>query len=455
MNFKPTAINTPIVSTVLYKLKNFIRSREFVSVNQKKIEYLKNSILDLYSKESDHFVKTRRNHEKAIREQFTELRRNGATVADVLIPSEDAVIHINKSVEEIKEYVHVQNENEENDGQIIKEIKDNTEIMKALAVCGIRIEPKIPFYFLYRLLLYLKNNFGKDKHTIHLYDEVKEKQNYLRINYYYYHTDIYDFYMKIFKSLSNVLYTICESCVDTNETYIIIKKEIEDTYSNIDDVIRKAPSFLNISLLFFYINAWLFIDKSRKMKNTCLDYLNSYLSSISEDEINMSTDDLFYLFLTLRLFLYSFSYNEVFSNLNNFSKQFLSSVVFFPHNSESFVKNEKMNYSYIVDFLNKNEKYVEHKEVSIPPFHYPLTSLKNKTVYIAESKNDYYANESEIIRACNWWRYFIAKREGYQLLLLCKQNEFDDFLSEEKRDELMKKYIHIDYSYPLKEHNPL
>lgn len=455
MNFKKTVSNTPILSTVLYKNRNFIRRREFVSVNKKKIEYLKNSILDLYSKKGDHFVKTRKNHEKTIREQFIELKQNGVMVADVLMPSEDAVKYINKSVEEIKEYVHVQNANEENDREIIKEMKDNIEIMKALAVCGIRIEPKFVFYYLYRLLLYLKKYSEKDKQTIHLYDEVKEKQNYLRINYYYYPTDIYDFYMRIYKSLSNVLYTICENCVDTNETYMIIKKEIEETYFNIGDVIRKAPSFLNISILFFYINVWLFIDKSRKMKNTCLDYLNSYLSSISEDEINMSTDDLFYLFLTLRLFLSCFSSNEVFSNLNNFSKQFLSSVVFFPHNSESFVKNEKMDYSYIIDFLNKNEKYVEHKEVSIPPFHFPLTSLKNKTVYVAESKNDYYVNESEIIRACNWWRYFIARQEGYQLLLLCKQNEFDDFLSEEKRDELMKKYIHIDHSYPLKEHNPL
>lgn len=451
MGVKTKVARSFIFYMPFFRNSNFTKSGKVFSSTQKKIEELKKRIVTYYAKESDNFSQTRKNHENPIRHVFKELKQNETTINNLLVCSEDAV-YINKTVDELKEYVKSKRKKEkdvENVKKDINETKEKTEIVRVLATCGIRIEPNILFYFMYDILLHIKNYYERHKNGIHIYDEIKEKDEYVKINSYYYHSDIYPCFMSLFRSLSNVLYTICENCLDTTKIYFEINKELASTNQSIDDVIRKNPGFLNISILFFYINMWLFTDKSRKAKNNCLDHLNSFLGSISADEMNISSDDLFYLFLTFRLFFYAFSYNEVMSSLNNFSKQFLSSVVFFPHNSEPFRKNELIDYAYIVEFLNKNKKCIEHKEVYMLPFSFSLVSLKNKMLYVVENKDDYYINAKEVKRAYTWWRYLIAQHEGYKLLLLCKESEFSELLLKEKREALMTKYVSKDCPYHL------
>ncbi|CRG93428.1 conserved Plasmodium protein, unknown function [Plasmodium gallinaceum] len=417
----------------------------------KKIEELKKRILDYYSKDNEYFLQRRKQHEKEIKNYFKELS-NYVTLEDIFFcPDEKRIL--NEETENIKKYI------EDNNKKNLKDINDHikitnekTELMKILSICGIRIPPKILFYYIFDIISNLKKHLDINKNYIIKYEAVTEKENYFRINQYYYNKKKINVqFFLLYKSLSNVLYSICENSIDNSEIYLSIRDEIYENYCNLSDIIIKSPSFLNVSILFYFINVWLFSDKSRKMKIRCLENLNKYINSISDDEININKDDLFYFFLTIRLFFFTFSYSDVLNNLNNYSKHFISSVLFFPHNSEKTTNQENENYKYIINYLNKNEKYVEFRKIQVFPFNFSLSSLKNKIIYIFERPDDYYENDTNVMRSYNYWKYFIAKKEDFKLLTICNKHEFNELYDTNKRDDILTKYVNKDYLYNFEE----
>ncbi|CRG98878.1 conserved Plasmodium protein, unknown function [Plasmodium relictum] len=415
------------------------------------IEKLKTKILNYYSKESENFIQKRKQHEKEIKEYFKELP-NDVTLEDIFICSDEKKI-LNEEIGNIKKYVEDKNrKNLKNINDHIKSINEKTELMKVLSMCGVRIFPKILFFFIFDIISNLKEHLEINKNHIIKYEAITEKENYFRINQYYYNKKKINIeFFLLYRALSNALYSVCESFIDNNEMHLAIRDEIYENYSNINDIIIKSPSFLNISILFYYINIWLFADQSRKMKIICLENLNKYINSISDDEINISKNDLFYLFLTIRLFFFTFSYNDMLNNLNNYSKHFISSVIFFPHNSEIKSSIENENYEYIINYLNKNEKNVEIRKIQILPFNFSLCSLKNKIIYIFERFDDYYENDKDVMRSYNYWKYFIAKKEEYKLLAICNKHEYSELFVKNKRDDILTKYVNKDYLYNFEE----
>ncbi|SBT74923.1 conserved Plasmodium protein, unknown function [Plasmodium malariae] len=421
-----------------------------------KVDDLKNAILNYYHS-AQNFVQRRKEHEQAIKNYFKEYMEKGpiitsAQMEDIFLSAEEKNI-LNEDIKEINNFVQNKcNEKFEMTNNYVKSVVEKTELMKVLTICGIHIVPKILVFYLTEIILNLKRFLEIHKNNIVTYECRTKKNSYVRINNYYYDKEKVKVpFFLIFKSLSNVLYSLSENLMQKNEIYEYIKEEILKNYIPINDIINKAPSFLNISLLFFFINTWLLVDNDREIKTLCLDNMNKYINSISDDEINISADDIFYFILTIRLFFLTFSYNDVLNYLNNFSKNIISSLLCFPHNCEFPYNEQDEKYIYIANYMNKNDKYVELKNIKVHPFHFPLSSLKNKIIYILEKAEDYYVNDVNTLRAYNFWRYFIATRENYKLLTVCRKDEYSTLFTDDKQDSILVKYANKDYVYNFEE----
>ena len=75
------------------------------------------------------------------------------------------------------------------------------------------------------------------------------------------------------------------------------------------------------------------------------------------------------------------------------------------NNIHSIQMDDNINYVYIINYLNKNQKYIENTKITLFPFHFYLSSLKNKIIYILEKNDHFYLNDSNVLRSYNFWRY--------------------------------------------------
>ncbi|SOV13559.1 conserved Plasmodium protein, unknown function [Plasmodium gaboni] len=471
---------TPCVT--FYRCK-FIYNIFPCDINKKKyfssierIEELEKVIINYHEKEENNFLGRKKEYENFIRQVLKEKCDDFKTDKIFLSSLDDndvAFLINNNDIENIKDYVekrnkdNIINKDENKLYEYIEKIKIKSEIMKILSICGIRISLNILIFYMYDIILKVKKCLDYYDKDIIKYDTIKDKDRYYKIGQYYYYCDnknIKDkkkkslpfFFLNLYKGLSNILYTACENSMQTNnKKYISINEEIINSYNSIDDIIYKVPAFLNISILFYYINTCLYIDLSRKSKNLYLQNLNNYINCIADDEMNISKEDFNYLVLCMRLYFLVFSYNDILNILNEGSKHFLSTLVLLPndnHNNNnsniySTQNDDNINYEYIINYLNKNEKHIENQKISLFPFHFYLSSLKNKIIYILEKNDDFYVNDSNVLRSYNFWRYFIALKENFKLLSLCKRNEYVDLFNDETRDSVLLKYVNKDYLY--------
>ncbi|SCA48607.1 conserved Plasmodium protein, unknown function [Plasmodium ovale] len=430
--------------------------------SSERAEKVRRSILHFCKSDTD-LVRRRKKHETNIKNYVSEYiggeyGKHKNAIEELIIPSEDKVI-LSIDVDGLKKYV--EKKCEENvklwyDHDYTTNVKERTELMHILSICGIRLSPAMLHYYILNLTLTLNKLLDIHKDDIIKYESISKKEKHIRINSYYYNKEkVKAPIFLLYKCLSNVLYSLCENGMTNRDVYLTIREDILNNYMDIHDIISKAPSFLNISLLLYFINTWLFVESNRRIKTACFEHLSKYLNSISNDEINISVGDMFYLALTIRLYFFSFSYNEVLNKINDHSKHFLSSILLLPHNAESGECIQNGEHKYFTDFMNMHEKLVEPQEVQLYPFNFSLVSLKNRTIHILESSADYYENDPQTLRAYNCWRYFVAKRENFKLLTLCSKDEYDDLFTDEKRDGILLKYVNKDYVYNFAEKDPL
>ncbi|SBT32731.1 conserved Plasmodium protein, unknown function [Plasmodium ovale wallikeri] len=447
--------------------------------SSERAQKVRRSILDFYKSDTD-LVRRRKKHEMNIKNYVSEYiggeyGKHKNAIEDLIISSEDKVI-LSIDMDGVKKYV--EKKCEENiklwyDHDYTTNMKERTELMHILSMCGIRLSPKMLHYYVLTLTLTLNKFLDIYKDDIIKYDGISKKEKHIRINSYYYNKEkVKAPIFLLYKCLSNVLYSLCENGMTNRDVlYLTIREDILRNYMDIHDIISKAPSFLNISLLFYFMNTWLFVESNRRMKTACFEHLNKYINSISNDEINISVGDMFYLAITIRLYFFSFSYNEVLSKINIHCKHFLSSILLLPHNAESGECIQNGKHKYFTDFMNMHEKLVEPQEVQLYPFNFSLVSLKNRTIHILESSTDYYANDPKILRAYNCWRWGTRHmsasvtsiretspsptRENFKLLTLCSRDEYEDLFTDEKRDGILLKYVNKDYVYSFAEKDPL
>ncbi|ANQ06901.1 Uncharacterized protein PCOAH_00010990 [Plasmodium coatneyi] len=430
-----------------------IRRRQYYFSSMKDINGLKSAILN-YADSVEELPQRRKEHEAKVKAIFEE-HLGG-------YPREDEMVNLcmescekdilNGDVSNIERYVqdrHASGNNINVAKGKEEQFLRRTKFLKILTTCGIRVSPKVLLYYVLEAVTQLGTHLEQHKGNIIKHDAVTKRENYFRINSYYYDKERVDVpFMSLYKSLSNLLYSVSENRIECAEAYEHVKDQIVQNYMNIEDVVRKAPAFLNISVFFFLINCHIYLGKSIKMRNLCIDVLNPYVSAISDDEMNISSDDTFYLILALRLYFSSFSYNsDVLNQLSIYNKQFVSSILSLPNYSDGVHTDQNEKYVYITEFLNRQDKSVELKKVYIPPFSYSLTSLKNQTVYILDSPQQYYANEAATLRSCVFWRYYLASKDGFTLLRLCQKEDYADLFTESKRDEVLQASISKHYLY--------
>ncbi|SPJ09923.1 conserved Plasmodium protein, unknown function [Plasmodium sp. DRC-Itaito] len=476
-------------SMFIYNIRPYdINKKKYCSARER-IKELEKVILDYHKKEENNFLGRKKEYETFIRQILKEKCDNFKTDKIFLSSLDDideTFLINNNDMENIKDYV----ENKNKDNIIIKDenklyeyiekINIKSKIMKILSICGIRISHNILIFYMYDIILKLEKCLDYYDKDIIKYDTIKDKDRYYKIGQYYYYDDDDNnnnnknikvekkksrpfLFLNLYKILSNILYTTCENSMQTNNIkYISIKKEIINKYNSIEDIIYKVPAFLNISFLFYYINMCLYIDLSRKSKNMYLQNLNNYINCIAADEINISREDFNYLILCIRLYFLFFSYNDILNILNEDSKHFLSTLVLIPNNNNnnnnytrSIQIDDDINYVYIINYLNKNEKYIENQKITLFPFHFYISSLKNKIIYILEKNDDFYVNDSNVLRAYNYWRYFIAQKENFKLLSLCKRSEYADLFNDQTRDSVLSKYVNKDYLYVFNQKNEI
>ncbi|GAB65190.1 hypothetical protein PCYB_052080 [Plasmodium cynomolgi strain B] len=421
------------------------------------INELRSAILN-YADSVEDLVQRRKEHEVKVKAIFEEhcggYPREDQMVRLCMGSCEEEIL--NGEVPTIKRYVQDRYANG-NNYEIAKENERNflhtTKLLKIITTCGIRVSSKVLLYYILEAVTQLRTYMQHHKGDIIKHDAVTKRENYLRINSYYYDREkVHVPFMSLYKSLSNVLYSVSENRVESTETYEHVKDELVQNYINIEDVVRKAPAFLNISVFFFLVNSYIYLGKTVKLKNLCTDVLNPYISAISEDEMNITSDDTFYLILALRLYFSSLSYNwDALNQLSSYNKQFVSSILSLCNHSDGLHTGEDPKYVYITEFLNRLDKSVEQKKVYLPPFGYSLTSLKNRTVYILDSAGQYYANETATLRSCVFWRYYLAAKDGFTLVRLCQKEDYADLFTESKRDEVLQASISKDYLYDCDE----
>ncbi|CAD2101478.1 hypothetical protein YYG_04185 [Plasmodium vinckei petteri] len=440
------------------KYRSVWNKRHFTSSNSS--YQVEKDIINYYLS-NDNFARNRKKHEQKIKKLMDNYVNGGTDKREIdnilLVKNEENLLNFDNP-SSIEEYVNkkCESENIDNDFEYIKKINEKTEIMKILTICGIDIKGEVVYYYTLYLISTLKKYLDKYKDYIIKYEDIMDIKDYYKISNYYYNKEKVvntNLFFLIYKSLSNTVYSICENPMDKNNNFnICIKNEILNNYNNINDIILKSPSFLNISILFYFINTWMFIDQSRNMKNICLDNFNKYINYISNDEINISSDDMFYLTLATRLYFQTFTYTDILNILNNDSKHFLSVIVLVPNSSELQTNNQTDKYKYLSDYLNTQDKFVEPtKKIHIFPFTFSLGSLKDKTVYILESHEDYYMRNTDALRSYVCWRNFLAMRDGFKLLELCNKNEYDDLFVEEKRDSILSTYANKNCIYNFAE----
>ncbi|VWU51022.1 conserved protein, unknown function [Hepatocystis sp. ex Piliocolobus tephrosceles] len=443
---------------------------------------LKKLILEYYCANNDDFVHNRQEHEKTIKKYINEHNEKNTKgtlmIESMVLSTNDQNIILNNNMSEIKKYVEINYEknvdisSRSNNDSKLKSLYDTTTLIQILSVCGIKVPLHILYYYLLNTISDLKYFLNLYKNSIIKYDDEQIKQNkttFLKINKYYYNDDIKDCFFLLYKSISNVFFSLCENTMKEdnavidvtiasdsslskestdNTTTMHIEEAVKEYHNIINDTLTMAPAFLNISILFYYINTYLFINRSKQMKSICLNKLNEYINAISDDEIHITNNDFFYLILTTRLYLLIFSNVDVLNVLNKSSKHFLSLVIMVPNNNIQLSLNKpNEKYKYIVDFLNMHEKYVEHKKVNIYPFTFSLVSLKNKIIYIFEKSDDFYLNNVKTLRSYTFWKYFIATKMDFQLLTICTKNEYNDLFSKDKGHDILLKYTNKDYTY--------
>ncbi|CAA9990180.1 conserved Plasmodium protein, unknown function [Plasmodium knowlesi strain H] len=451
---KRIAISRGVFSTVqrrCHDVQTTWRRHYFSSM--KDISGLKNAILN-YADSVEDLVQRREEHEAKVKAIFED-HWNGypgeSEMLSLFLGSCEKEI-LNGEVSNIESYVQDRRANGKNinlskgkEGQFLH----RTKLLRILTTCGIRVSPKVLLYYVLEAVTQLKTHLEEHKFNIIKDDAVTKRENYVRINSYYYDKEkVHVPFMPLYKALSNVLYSVSESRIESVETYEHLKDQVIQNYMNIEDVVRKAPAFLNISVFFFLVNSYIYLGKNIKIKNLCIDVLNPYVSAISEDEMNISSDDTFYLILALRLYFSSLSYNsDALNQLNIYNKQFVSSILSLPNHSDGVYTDQNEKYAYITEFLNRQDKAVELKKVHIPPFNYSLTSLKNQTLYILDSARKYYANEASTLRSCVFWRYYLAAKDGFTLVRLCQKEDYNDLFTESKRDEVLQASISQHYLY--------
>ncbi|EUD67029.1 hypothetical protein C922_02613 [Plasmodium inui San Antonio 1] len=423
----------------------------------KDINGLKSAILN-YADSVEDLVQSRKEHEAKVKAIFEEYWGG--------YPKEDEMVRVcmgsrgkdilNAELANIKRYVqdrHASGNKSEVEKGNEQHFLHRTKFLKFLTTCGIRVPSKVLLYYVLEAVTQLRIHLERNKGDIIKHDAVTKREKYVRINSYYYDQEkVHIPFMSLYRSLSNVLYSVSENRIESIETYEHVRDEVVQNYMNIDDVMRKAPAFLNISVFFFLVNSYIYLGKNIKLKNICIDVLNPYVSAISEDEMNISSDDTFYLILALRLYFSSFSYNsEILNQLSTYNKHFVSSILSLPNQSDGLYTDQNAKYVYITEFLNRQDKSVELKKVYVPPFGYSLTSLKNLTVYILDSAGQYYANEVATLRSCVFWRYYLAAKDGFTLVRLCQKEDYADLFTEGKRDEVLQTAISKDYIYDCDE----
>ncbi|CAD51170.1 hypothetical protein PFAG_02097 [Plasmodium falciparum Santa Lucia] len=472
-------------SKLIYNIRSYDINKKSYCSSREGIEELERVILNYHKKEESNFLGRKKEYENFIRQVLKDRCDDFKTDKIFLSSLEDideTFLINNKDMESIKDYVEKRNKDDiifkdkNKLYEYIEKINIKSEIMKIIAMCGIRISLNILIFYMYDIILKLIKCLHYYDKDIIKYDSIKDKDKYYKIGqyyyYYYYNQDNNNvddnkngkdkkeksgpfLFLKLYKILSNILYTTCENSMQTyNKKYIYFKEEIINKYNSIDDIIYKVPAFLNISFLFYYINICLYIDPSRKSKNMCLQNLNNYLNCIADDEINISREDFNYLVLSMRLYFLFFSYNDILNILNEGSKHFLSTLVLIPNNNNdnknnihSIQMDDNINYVYIINYLNKNQKYIENTKITLFPFHFYLSSLKNKIIYILEKNDHFYLNDSNVLRSYNFWSYFIAQKENFKLLSLCTRNEYADLFNDQTRDSVLSKYVNKDYLY--------
>ncbi|CAG9479772.1 unnamed protein product [Plasmodium vivax] len=433
-----------------------IRGRHYFS-SLKDANGLKSAILS-YADSVEDFIQRRKEHEVKVKAIFEEhyggYPREDEMVSLCMGSCEKDIL--NGDVPNIKRYLQEGHSN----GKHSDVAKGNevpflrrTKMLKILTTCGIRVPPKVLLYYALEAVTKLGTHLEEHKGNIIRHDAVTKRENYIRINSYYYDREkVPSPFMSLYQSISNILYSVSENRIESTETYLHLKDLIVQNYMNIEDVVRKAPASLNISVLFFLVNLCIYFGKNVKLKNLCIDVLNPYVGAISEDERNISSDDAFYLILALRLYFSSFGYNtDVLNRLTSHNKQFVSSVLSLANPSDGFYTEENTRYAYITEFLNRQDKRVELKKVHVPPFAFSLTSLNNRTVYILDSPRQYYANEAATLRSCVFWRYYLAAKDGFTLVRLCQKEDYADLFTESKRDEVLQASISRDYIYDCDE----
>ncbi|KYN99292.1 hypothetical protein PRSY57_0819700 [Plasmodium reichenowi] len=481
-------------SKLIYNMRPYEIYKKAYCSSRERIQELERVILNYHKKEESNFLGRKKEYENFIRQVLKDRCDNFKTDNIFLSSLEDideTLLINNNDMESIKDYVEKRNKDDiiikdkNKLYEYIEKINIKSEIMKILSICGIRISFNILIFYMYDIILKLKKCLQYYDKDIIKYDSIKDKDKYYKIGQYYYYycyqdNNKYDdnknvkdkkeksgpfLFLKLYKILSNILYTTCENSIQTyNKKYINIKEEIINKYNSINDIIYKVPAFLNISFLFYYINMCLYIDLSRKSKNMYLQNLNNYINCIADDEINISKEDFNYLVLSIRLYFLYFSYNDILNILNEGSKHFLSTLVLIRNNNDNNDNNNNnndnnnnnihslqidhnINYVYIINYLNKNEKYIENTKITLFPFHFYLSSLKNKIIYILENNDHFYLNDSNVLRSYNFWRYFIAQKENFKLLSLCTRNEYSDLFNDQTRDSVLSKYVNKDYLY--------
>ncbi|SOV75637.1 conserved Plasmodium protein, unknown function [Plasmodium sp. gorilla clade G3] len=449
-----------------------INKKQYCS-ERERIEELERVILNYHKKEENNFLGRKKEYENFIRhvlkEKCDDFKTDNIFLSSLDDNDQKFLIN-NNEMENIKDYVEDKNKDniiikDENKlYEYIEKINIKSEIMKIFSICGIRISPNILIFYMYDIILKIKKCLDYYDKDIIKYDTIKDKDRYYKIGRYYYYDYHHDdnknikdkkkksvpcLFLNLYKSLSSILYTTCENSMQTNnKKYISIKEEIINNYNSIHDIIYKVPAFLNISFLFYYINMCLYIDLSRKSKNMYLQNLNNYINCIADDEMNISGEDFNYLVLCIRLYFLFFSYNDILNILNEGSKHFLSTLVLIPNNNTHSTQiDDNINYEYIINYLNKNEKHIENQKMTLFPFHFYLSSLKNKIIYILEKNDDFYVNDSNVLRSYNFWCYFIAQKENFKLLSLCKRHEYADLFNDQTRDSVLSKYVNKDYLY--------
>ncbi|GAW79701.1 hypothetical protein, conserved [Plasmodium gonderi] len=447
----------------------------------KNVDELKKAIFN-YFHSSNNLVERRKEHEKKIKNIFEEYLGG--------YPNEDQMIHLcmpsgeesilDEKLRDMKQHAQdrrksdhmIGHENcsasgEGNNGAHVdknkfgvmkkKQVEDfaqRTELLRILCTCGIRVSPKILLYYTSEAVVNLRTRLEKHMNDIIKYEEVTELEKYERVNNYYYDREKVNVsFIHMYKSLANTLYSICENTIEPNESYESMKEEIVLNYLNLDDIVRKAPAFLNISILLFLVNSYIWMGKNTKMKNLCIDIMNPYINSISDDEMNISTDDKHYLILALRLYFTSFLYStDILNQLTSYNKRFISSILLVPNHLEMSNTEQDEKYLYITQFLNRHDRKVELKKVYISPFFYSLSSLKNRVIYIMESHDHYYTNERDTLRSFVLWRHYICAKEGFKMVRLCQRDEYVDLFTEKKRDQILHDQVNKDvYVYDCDE----